>query len=136
MANVVYPLALQQMMSLMLTATNIKMLAVNEVGGTTQYVYSAAHTFVSDVTATTIVGRSGALTGLTFTGGVLNSAALTAAFPSLTGQQFESIIFYVDTGTGTTSRLLCHMDTATGLPLTPNGNNVDFTPNASGIFSI
>jgi hypothetical protein len=130
-----YPKALQQMLSLLLNGTTVKMLAVNTVGGTT-YTYSTAHTFVSDVTAGAIVARSAALTSLTFTDGTFDAADLAAAWASLTGVQFEAVIFYIDTGSDATSRILAYFDTATGLPLTPNGNNVDATFNASGIFTI
>lgn len=135
MANLVFPKALQQMLSLMLNATTVKMLAVNVVTGTT-YTYSSAHTFVSDVTAGAIVGRSAALTALTFTDGTFDAADLAAAWASLTGVQFEAVIFYIDTGSDATSRLIAYFDTATGLPLTPNGNNVDVAFNAGGIFTI
>lgn len=135
MANNVYPKALEQMLSLMLSAASVKMLAVNTVTGTV-YAYNAAHVFVSDVTAGAIVGRSAALTGLTFTNGTFDAADLAAAWASLSGVQFEAVVFYIDTGSDATSRILAYFDTATGLPLTPTGNNVDVVFNASGIFSI
>jgi len=43
---------------------------------------------------------------------------------SVTGDQFEYIIVYKDTGTPTTSPLLFGYDTASGLPFTPSGSNI------------
>ena len=43
---------------------------------------------------------------------------------TVTGDQFESIDIYKDTGVESTSRLICNIDTATGLPCTPNGGDI------------
>lgn len=65
--------------------------------------------------------------------GVFDAADTT--FTSLSGDQSESLILFEDSGTESTSDLLAFWDTATGLPLTPNGGNVTVVWNASGIFS-
>lgn len=66
-----------------------------------------------------------ALTGETITGRQADAADLT--FTSLSGDQSESLNVFHDTATDTTSALVIYIDTATGLPLTPNGANVDVT---------
>lgn len=66
--------------------------------------------------------------------GVFDAADTT--FTSLSGDASESLIVFKDSGTESTSNLLAFWDTATGLPLTPNGANVTVTWNASGIWSI
>ena len=38
----------------------------------------------------------------------------------------EAIVIYVDTGTEATSPLVAFIDTATGLPITPNGGDKQF----------
>jgi hypothetical protein len=58
----------------------------------------------------------------TTTAGVADAA--DATFSALTGDVSESIDIYVSTGTDTSSRLIANIDTATGLPLTPNGGDV------------
>jgi hypothetical protein len=58
------------------------------------------------------------------------------AFPSVTGDVSEALIMYVDTGVESTSRLLLFIDSATGLPVTPNGGNINVAWNASGIGKI
>lgn len=62
--------------------------------------------------------------------GSFDSADLV--FTSLTGDQSESFILFVDTTVESTSDLLGRWDTATGLPLTPNGGNVTVVPAATG----
>ena len=39
----------------------------------------------------------------------------------------EAIVIYVDTGTEATSPLIAYIDTATGLPITPNGGDIIVT---------
>lgn len=64
--------------------------------------------------------------------GVFDAADTT--FSALSGDVVESLILFEDSGTESTSDLLAFWDTATGLPLTPNGGNVTVQWNASGIF--
>lgn len=45
-------------------------------------------------------------------------------FTTLSGDQAESLILFKDSGTESTSPLWLFWDTATGLPLTPNGADV------------
>lgn len=65
--------------------------------------------------------------------GVFDAADLT--FTSLTGDASEQLILYEDSGTESTSDLIAMWDTATGLPLTPNGGNVTVVWSASGIYT-
>ena len=70
---------------------------------------------------------SGNLGTKTTTLGTADAADLAPAFTGATGDIFESITVYVDSGVATTSELLVNIDTATGLPLTPDGGNIDIT---------
>ena len=65
--------------------------------------------------------------------GVFNADDLV--FTSLSGDQVEQLILYEDSGTESTSDLLAMWDTATGIPLTPNGGNVTVVWSASGIYT-
>jgi len=67
----------------------------------------------------------------TFTNGVFDAA--DTVFSALTGDQSESMILLRDTGTESTSNLLLYSDTASGLPITPNGANVTVVWSSSGI---
>lgn len=119
-----------------LETDNIKVCLVNTVTGTT-YTFSAAHNFLSDVTAGAIKATSANLTTKAFSGGVFDADDVT--FTSVAaGDAIEAFIIYKDTGTSTTSRLIAYFDTATGLAVTPNGNNIVLTwdNGANKIFKI
>lgn len=83
------------------------------------------HRNVSDVGSGNIVVRSVAFTSKTYTAGVFDSADVT--YPAVTGSTAAYIILYADTGTDSTSRLIGLIDTATGLPVTPNGGDINIT---------
>jgi hypothetical protein len=68
--------------------------------------------------------------------GVVGVGVIDAAdtvFSLLSGDASESLILFKDTGTESTSDLIMRWDTATGLPLTPNGADVTVQWSASGI---
>jgi hypothetical protein len=79
-----------------------------------------------------------ALTGRTVTVSS-NTATVDAAdatFTAVTGDQSEQVIIWNSTGTESTSLLIVFFDTFTsGMPVTPNGGNIDLVFNASGIFT-
>jgi hypothetical protein len=85
----------------------------------------ATHQFLSDIAAGARIATSGNLGTKTSTSGVAGAANVT--WPAVTGVQSEYIILYKDTGTATTSALLAFIDTATGLPVTPNGGDITVT---------
>lgn len=99
------------------------------------YTFSAAHKFVSDVTTAggTLVATSAALASKTVTNGVADAADVTfSAVPS--GAAITGVaIFQASAVTGgadvaaTAQRLVCWIDTATGLPVTPNGGDITIT---------
>lgn len=62
-----------------------------------------------------------------------NTVDPAPAFAAVSGATVESLVFFKDTGTPSTSNLLWYFDTATGLPLTPNGGDVNVTFSGSGI---
>jgi hypothetical protein len=49
-------------------------------------------------------------------------------FGTATGDPSEAIVYYKDTGTAGTSPLIAYIDTATGLPVTPNGGDINIIP--------
>jgi len=65
-----------------------------------------------------------------------NTVDPAPAFTAVSGATCESLVFFKDTGTPSTGNLLWWFDTATGLPLTPNGGDVNVTFNASGIAKV
>lgn len=119
MGNVIYPKAKEGMLSgaINLTTDTVKAALVDAAS----YTYSATHQFLSDVP--TRISDSAAVTGKTVTNGQFDCSdpVFTAV---AAGGPHEYVIFYVDTGVAATSELLCFIDTATGLPVTPNGTDI------------
>ena len=84
-----------------------------------------SHEFLSDISSSARVSNSGAFTGKTTTGGAADANDIT--FSSVSGPSIEAIVIYCDTGTEATSPLIAFIDTATGLPITPNGGDIIVT---------
>lgn len=82
------------------------------------------------------VATSGALASKTVTNGVADAADVTLS--TVTGDQSESLVIFKDSGVESTSRLIAKIDTATGLPVTPNGGNINIVwdSGASKIFKL
>lgn len=74
-----------------------------------------------DVSAS-VVGTPQTLGSKTVAAGVADAADVT--FTAVTGSAVGYIVIYKDTGTPSTSRLIACIDTATGLPVTPNGGDI------------
>ncbi len=87
-----------------------------------------------DVTGAGIVATSSAMGSKTITNGTADCADFS--FTAVTGDQSESLTWYYHTGTSSTSILICNVDTATGLPVTPNSGDIAVTINASGVFAL
>lgn len=121
-----------------LDADTIKMF-LNDNGAASGAPDSAADDFYDDTSAG-LVGAAYTLANKDIGGagvGVFDNTVNPApAFTAVSGATVEALIFYKDTGTPGTSNLICWFDTATGLPLTPNGGDVNVTFNGSGIFKI
>lgn len=85
----------------------------------------SAHEFLADVGAGARIATSSAFTGKAATGGAADANDIT--FTSVSGASVEAIILYKDTGADATSPLIAYIDTATGLPITPNGGDIIVT---------
>lgn len=107
---------------------NIKVTSIDEDDDA---VLLATDDFLDDILAGAREFQSGNLATKTSTDGVADAADLSPAFTGATGDQFESITVYRDSGSAATSELICNIDTATGLPLTPDGGNIDITWSAT-----
>lgn len=133
MANALYPKWKGQIMqhgaNSSLTGT-VKIALVD----TGTYTYSSAHQFLTSLSAG-IVGTPQTLNSKTFTDNVVDGADVT--FTAVTGASCEAIAIYIDTGTAGTSQLVAFFDTGvTGLPVTPNGGDININFNVAGIFAL
>ena len=96
----------------------------------------ATHDNLDDIPAAARVATSSALTGKTTTDGVADADDVVLS--SVTGDQSEAFAIYKDTGVESTSKLIAYFDTATGIPVTPNGGNitVQWDSGANKIFKL
>ena len=95
------------------------------------YTFSQTHEFYSALSG--IVGSEVEIGTKTFTNGVLDGADIS--FTAVSGATAEAIVLFVkNAGANTTWRLVAYIDTGvTGLPVTPNGGDINLAWNASGI---
>ena len=133
MANAIYPkykeALLQSSANSSLTGT-VKVALVD----TGTYTYSSSHEFLSSLSG--VVGTAQTI-GATksYTNGVFDGGDVV--FSAVTGNTVEALVIYIDTGDAATSRLVAYIDSnVSGLPVTPNGGNIEITWNASGIFAL
>lgn len=102
-----------------------------------QYQPSINHATLLDVPASARVAVSGTLSGR-----IVNSNVVDAddyLFTSVTGPQVNAVILFVNSGTESTSHLICHLDSAVaGLPFSPSSSpvNLAWSNGASKIFSL
>lgn len=101
-------------------ANDIRLIAIDEADDT---INLAVDDFLDDRAAAARVATSSAFGSKTKTAGVADAADVTLS--TVTGDQFESIDIYKHTGTEGTSNMIANIDTATGLPCTPNGGNIN-----------
>lgn len=94
------------------------------------------HSFLSDIPALARVSISAALASKQNVLGVMD--AQDVQFSAVSGPQSEAIALFKDTGVEGTSQLICFIDTALGLPVTPGGGDifVVFDNGANKIFRI
>lgn len=124
MANTLYDYARQRFLEAQLnwTADTIKVILVDTGAYTPN---TATHQYLSDVSGSARIAGPVTLTSKSTTGGAANAGDCT--FTAVTGASIEAIIIYKDTGTESTSPLIAYIDTATGLPITPNGGDIIVT---------
>lgn len=112
---------------------NIKVVLVDEADDT---INLATDDNLDDRAGASRVATSGNLAGKTVTDGVADADDVTLS--AVSGDQFESIDIYKDSGVESTSRLIANIDTATGLPATPSGGDITirWDAGASKIFKL
>lgn len=120
MANALYQLGRQAFLTagISWTGDNIKAILVSS--GYTPNL--ATDQYVSTVGGGNTVATSGNFASKTATLGTANAANVT--FSAVSGSQVIYVVIYKDTGTGSTSPLIMLIDTATNLPVTPNGGDI------------
>jgi hypothetical protein len=84
-----------------------------------------SHQHLADIGQSARVTPGVLLTGKATTGGAADANDVT--FSAVSGPSIEAIVLYRDSGSDATSTLIAWLDTATGLPITPNGGDIIVT---------
>ena len=133
MANALYPKAKEAFLngSINMVANTITIALID----TGVYTYSTSHQYRSDISNSAVISTT-TLTNKTITGGVFD--ADDALFSSVTGANAEALIIFSDSSVQGTSRLIAYIDSATGLPILPNGGDITvaFSSGSSRIFAL
>jgi hypothetical protein len=79
--------------------------------------------FLTSIAGQARIAMSDALTSKTKALGVAGAA--NVVFGSVSGNDIDAIVLIQDTGIAATSRLIAYIDTATNLPLIPNGGDIN-----------
>ena len=121
MANTLYDFARQRFLEAQINWMTdvIKVILVDTGAYTPQ---TSVHQYLSDIPTSARIAGPVTMTGKATTGGAADANDVT--FTAVSGASIEAIIIYVDSGTEATSPLIAFIDTATGLPITPNGGDI------------
>ncbi len=124
MANTLYDYCRQRFLESQINwmTDTIKVILVSTSAYTPQ---TAVHQYLADVPLSSRIAGPVTLTAKATTGGAADAADCT--FTSVSGATINAIVIYKDTGTEATSPLIAYIDTATGLPITPNGGDIIVT---------
>lgn len=124
MTNAIYPKGKEKFLSgsINMSSDTIKVALID----TGTYTYNSADEFWSSASAASIATPQ-TLGSKTVTNGQFDAGAVT--FTAVSGASVEALIIYKDTGVEGTSPLIAYIDTSqTGLPVTPNGGDIVYTP--------
>lgn len=122
MANRPYLLGLQHFANGDISYTADAIAVVLSSSGYTANTAVGGDEFLSAIVSGNRVATSGDLASKTNVGGTLDAADLV--FSSVTGSVITQYEMFLDTGSDSTAALLFQFDTATNLPMTPNGGNI------------
>ena len=122
MANALYGLGRESFLKgeLSWSANNIKTILIDLADYTPNL---STDQFLSNIPAPARVATSANLGTKTTTLG--SAAAANVTFSAVTGDISEALVVYQDSGVEGSSRLIALIDTATGLPVTPNGGDIE-----------
>jgi hypothetical protein len=134
MANAIYPNYKEALLSgdsnIALNSGTIRVSLIDTANNS----FNANDTFYSDLDPADVIATA-TIANPTVVDGLFNGDDVT--FSAVTGDQSEALLIWKDTGSANTSRLVAFLDTGvSGLPVTPNGSDIDIEWNVSGIFQL
>ena len=125
MANALYDLGREKFLNGQIdwTDNDIKVMLVDTADYTPNL---STDEFEDDVTpGGAVEALSGNFASKTTVAGVADADDIT--FSTVSGDVCEALVIFFDTGTPATSPLIAFIDTATGLPVTPDGGDITVT---------
>lgn len=124
MANTLYDKARQRFLEGQFDWINdtIKVYLVSSQGYTMDV---TNHQYISDVGPSGRIAGPVTLTNKATTGGAADADDCT--FTAVSGNTINSIVIFKEDSSESVSPLICYIDTATGLPITPNGGDIIVT---------
>lgn len=133
MSNSLYPSYKALLLNAGLNLSSLTIKAALVDTGVTAY--NSAHDNYDDI-STAVIGTPVTLTGKTTAAGVFDSSTNPSFTGLVAAPTIEAVVVYYDSGTPSTSTLICWIDSATGLPVAAGATQVDVTWDASGIFAL
>jgi len=124
MANTLYDFARQRFLEAQINwmTDTVKCILVDTGAYTPQ---TSVHQYLSDIPTSARVAGPVLMSAKSTAGGAADAADVT--FTAVSGNSIEAILVYIDSGSENTSPLVAYIDTATGLPITPNGGDIIVT---------
>jgi hypothetical protein len=126
MANTLYDKARERFLKAQLNwlSDTVKCILVDTGAYTPNF---STHEFLSDIPSGARIGSTAgiALTNQAVVAGAADADDVT--FSSVTGASIEALVLFKFGTTDADSPLICYIDTATGLPITPNGGDIIIT---------
>jgi hypothetical protein len=121
MANKLYDLGREKFLNgeIDWTDDDIKLLLVDTADYT---VNLGTDEFHATIPSAAIVATSSNFASKTTTLGVADAADVILS--TVSGDVSEAVVIYKDSGVSATSPLIAYIDSATGLPVTPNGSDI------------
>lgn len=103
---------------------------------TAGYTYDVAHDAYDDLGANIVGTESPVFSTKSITDGIFDADDIT--FATVSGSEAGAVVIFLDTGTPANDLLICYIDTATGLPVTPNDGDitVQWDAGANKIFAL
>ena len=138
MANAIYPKWKEALLGAAansaLTGSGVNGLYVALVD-TGVYTYNSAHQFYTSLVG--IAGVDQEVTAVSFVSGTVKGG--NTSHPAVaTGPSLEALVLYrKNPGVSSTWQLVAYLDTGvSGLPITPNGSDINIAWNVAGIFTL
>ena len=123
MANTLYDSGRAMLLqSLDWAATPMDVYLVKTSGTNIYSVNATTHDNLDDVPVLSRIAGPIAMSAKSVVGGAADGADIT--FPTVIGDTAHALILCKHTGADATDTLLAYIDTATGLPITPNGGDI------------